>query len=144
MREPCRLRWLHAKNLDLLVRIRRFSQPDRTTVRLGMRILLEHRLISVLTLLQTVVIVYGILGTRTLLSGREKLDLPIPPGPDLFSNLGVFLLLVPIAWIALFVYLDKKEVRWSEEITWALAGTAFVLIAVFSFRTISSLSVFSY
>ena len=111
-----------------------------------MKILAEHRSISVITLLHTGFVIYGILGTKVFINFREKIEMPIPAFPERYTTFGLLLLLLPIVWLVFLEILDRKDVDWEEGIvaiciTVGIVGSAFVA-AIVSMKAVEAASVF--
>ena len=79
-----------------------------------MRILAEHRSISVITLLHTGFVIYGFLGTKAFINFREKTTWPIPGIADSFASFGLLLLFLPVVWLVTLDVLERTSIDWAD------------------------------
>ncbi|MEM9283754.1 MAG: hypothetical protein AAGA96_18180 [Verrucomicrobiota bacterium] len=111
-----------------------------------MRILAEHRSISVITLIHMGFVIYGFLGTKAFINFREKIAWPTPGIADSFASFGLLLLLLPAVWLAVLTVLEKKAIDWTEGfvgiyVAIGIVGTAF-FGAFLSVKAVAAASVF--
>ena len=93
----------------------------------------EYKIQSVLGLMQTVLILYAVLATATLMKAMGYPDDDImvqwKSMALLVRKAGLMLMLLPIAWTCITIQLENGSSRFSK--SWTLASGLFLLVVLY-------------